>query len=192
MRVVGEVGSAEGLEGALADTPCDVLLLDLQMERWALDDVSRYAIRAKVVVLTASESLENAVIAMRLGASAVVYKRFAVQTLVSAVRAVAGGQVWMPPSLQAEVAVQWGNSQTKLLTDREMEIVRLVASGLRNSEAAKRLTISESTVKTHLNNIFHKLELRDRLELALYALRHGIVMPPDRESGSGTKTPRTA
>ena len=62
------------------------------------------------------------------------------------------------------------------LTSRELEIVRHVARGLRNLEVAKRLAISENTVKTHLSSIFNKLELRDRVELALYAIRHRLVM----------------
>jgi DNA-binding NarL/FixJ family response regulator len=184
MKVVGEVDSAGALMGALADTACDVLLLDLQMERWALDDIRQLATRTKVVVLTASESVENSITAMRLGARAVVQKRFAVETLMEAIRAVADGSVWMPPTLQAEVAAQWGASGSKQLTSRETEIVRLVAIGLRNAEIAERLLITEATVKTHINNIFEKLELRDRVELALYALRHGLVAAQDRGGGS--------
>src|SRR6266446_236042 len=185
MKVVGEVESAGALMEVLADTACDVLLLDLQMERWALDDIRQLATRTKVVVLTASESLENAITAMRLGARGVVQKRFAVQTLMEAIRTVAGGSVWMPPTLQAEVAAQWGASNSKQLTSREADIVRLVATGLRNAEIAQRLSITEATVKTHLNNIFEKLELRDRVELTVYALRHGLVRPPDHDGGSG-------
>jgi two-component system NarL family response regulator len=184
MKVVGEVDSAGALMGALADTACDVLLLDLQMERWALDDIRQLATRTKVVVLTASESVENSITAMRLGARAVVQKRFAVETLMEAIRAVADGSVWMPPTLQAEVAAQWGASGSKQLTSRETETVRLVAIGLRNAEIAERLLITEATVKTHINNIFEKLELRDRVELALYALRHGLVAAQDRGGGS--------
>ena len=184
MKVVGEVDSADALMEALADTAYDVLLLDLQMERWALDDIRQLATRTKVLVLTASESAENAITAMRLGARAVVQKRFAVQTLMEAIRAVADGSVWMPPTLQAEVAAQWGASGSKQLTSREAEIVRLVATGLRNAEIAQRLLITEATVKTHLNNIFEKLELRDRVELAVYALRHGLVAAQDRRGGS--------
>ena len=183
MKVVGEVASASAVDAALADTACDVLLLDLQMERWALDDIKRHASLTKVVVLTASESLENALVAMRFGARAVVQKRFAVQTLIEAIRAAARGEVWMPPSLQAEIATQWG-SDSDPLTDREMEIVRLAASGLRNAEIAQQLAITEATVKTHLNNTFHKLGLRDRVGLALYAVRHGLVAT--REGGSGS------
>ena len=89
MQVVGEAESVSTVVATVADTNCDVLLLDLQMERWALDDIRQLAALTKVVVLTASESVENAVTAMRLGARAVVQKRFAVQTLVEAIRAVA-------------------------------------------------------------------------------------------------------
>ncbi len=185
MQVVAEVDSAGALAQALAHTACDVLLLDLQMERWALDDIKELSDLTRVVVLTASESVENAVRAMRLGARAVVQKRFAVRTLMEAIHAVVDGLVWMPPTLQVEIAAQWGASAAKQLTIRETEIVRQVATGLRNAEIAKRLSITETTVKTHLNHIFSKLELRDRVELAVYALRHGLVAKQTPSEGSG-------
>ncbi len=184
LQVVGEADTAAALMTTVAETSCDILLLDLQMERWALDDIRELAGLTKVIVLTASESVENAIVAMRLGARAVVQKRFAVQTLVEAIRAVAAGLVWMPPALQAEVASQWSSSASKPLTSRETEIVRHVASGLRNAEIAQRLAITEATVKSHLNNIFDKLDLRDRVELAVYALRHGLA--GTQQQGRGT------
>src|ERR1700739_92767 len=113
MQVVAEVESAGGLAQALAHTACDVLLLDLQMERWALNDIKELARLTKIVVLTASESVENAVTAMRLGARAVVQKRFAVRTLIEAIHAVVEGLVWMPPVLQLEIAAQWSVSEAK-------------------------------------------------------------------------------
>lgn len=179
MQVVGEVDKASAVREVLEKALCDVLLFDLQMERWALSDIGDLAPLTKVIVLTASESVEDAIAAMRLGARAVVQKRFAVQTLLEAIRAVASGLVWMPPDLQAEIASQWGASGTKQLTGRELQIVHYVAVGLRNMEIASRLSISETTVKTHLNNIFKKLELRDRVGLALYALRRGLAVKPD-------------
>jgi two-component system nitrate/nitrite response regulator NarL len=176
MAIVGEVDKASALRETLASTNCDVLLLDLQMERWALSDIGELATLTKVLVLTASESVENAIGAIRLGARGVVQKRFAVQMLMDAIRAVAAGLVWMPPELQTEIAAQWGASRAKQLTGREVEIVQYVAIGLRNAEIASHLSITEPTVKTHLNNIFKKLETRDRVELAVYALRHGMVI----------------
>jgi DNA-binding NarL/FixJ family response regulator len=178
MQVVAEIDSAGSVKKTLEKTPCDVLLLDLQMERWALSDIGELAPATRVLVLTASESVENAIAAMRRGARAVVQKRFAVQTLIEAIRAVASGLVWMPPDLQAEIAAQWSASGSRQLTGREVEIVHYVAVGLRNAEIANRLSITETTVKTHLNNIFKKLELRDRVELAVYALRHGLTVKP--------------
>ena len=184
IQVVGEAETAAALMATVAETSCDIVLLDLQMERWALDDIRQLASRTKVVVLTASESVENAIAAMRLGARAVVQKRFAVQRLVEAIRAVAEGFVWMPPALQAEVASQWSSSASRLLTSRETEVVRQVATGLRNAEIAQRLAITEATVKTHLNNIFDKLKMRDRVELTVYALRSGLVSAQDNGRGS--------
>jgi DNA-binding NarL/FixJ family response regulator len=184
MQVVGEAEAAAALMATVDATHCDILLLDLQMERWTLDDIRQLATRTKVVVLTASESVENAIVAMRLGARAVVQKRFAVQTLVEAIHAVAQGFVWMAPPLQAEVASQWTSSAPKLLTSRETEIVRQVASGLRNAEIAQRLAITEATVKTHLNNIFDKLKVRDRVELTVYALKSGLISALDNGHAS--------
>jgi two-component system NarL family response regulator len=174
-QVVAEVERASELAQTLASTPCDVLLLDLQMERWAIDDIEQFAVVTKVLVLTASEQIEDAISALKMGARGIVQKRFAIETLVEAIRSVADGLVWMPPTVQAEMAAQWRAPADKILTDREFEIVCFVATGLRNAEIGEKLSISEATVKTHLNNIFHKLELRDRVELTLYAIRHRLV-----------------
>jgi len=173
IELVGEVERAADLEPALNRAAVDVLLLDLQMDRWMGNDIEALAQRVSVVVLTASERIEDALAAMRRGARAIVQKRFAVETLMEAVRSAANGLAWMPPLLQTELAAQMGGTSDQRLTAREHEIARYVAEGLRNAEIAQRLAISESTVKTHLNNIFQKLHLRDRVELALHALRVG-------------------
>jgi DNA-binding NarL/FixJ family response regulator len=175
VEVVAEIERADELMLRMAEVPCDILLLDLQMDRWVLDDIPSLARVVTVAVLTASEKLEDALAALRAGAKAIVQKRFAIETLMEAIRTVAQGQVWMPPALQTEVAGQWVQAPRSLLTTRETEIVRLVAGGMRNAEVAKQLSLSESTVKTHLNNIFQKLELRDRVALTHYALRAGLI-----------------
>jgi DNA-binding NarL/FixJ family response regulator len=175
IEVLAEVERADDILTILADHPCDVLLLDLQMDRSTLDDIRSLANLTRVVVLTASERLTDALTAIRLGARAVVQKRYAVETLVEAIRAVADGLVWMPPALQAALTAALGEQTDKKVTAREREIIRCVSLGLRNGEVAERLRISEGTVKTHMNNIFHKLGVRDRVELALYAVRIGLV-----------------
>ena len=175
VSVVAEVERVSEVAPALDRTPCDVLLLDLQMERNALADIEGLARRVPVVVVTASQQSAEALAAIRAGARAVVFKRFAVETLMDALRAVTAGDVWLPPALQRELAAPLSEPATKTLTRREREIVRLVALGFHNPEIAKQLSIGEVTVKTHINNVFHKLKLRDRVGLTLYALRLGLI-----------------
>ena len=175
LEVVGEVDRADELAGLVERSPFDILLLDLQMERSSLIDIKALAERVAVVVVTASERAEDALAAVRAGARGVVFKRFAIETLMDAITAVAEGHVWIPPSLQKYLTERLLEPPDEPLTPREREIVRHVALGLRNAEVAARLSISEVTVKTHLNNIFQKLGLRGRTALALYAIRVGII-----------------
>lgn len=173
-QVVAEIESSDDVAQVVSAMGCDVLLLDLQMDRWMMEDIPQLKLLTDVIVLTASESAENGVRALRLGAKGLVQKRFAIETLMMALRSVADGLVWMPPTVQTEFARQ-ESSTGKELTPRECEIVRYVASGMRNIEVGERLSITESTVKTHLNNIFQKLGVRDRLELTHYAIKTGMV-----------------
>ena len=172
MTVVAEADRVDALHPMLANVDCDVLLLDLQMERSSLADIGQLASQTRVIVVTASEHPEDALAAIRAGASGVVFKRFAVETLVDAIRTVADGRVWVMPTLHGAEAVE---PALEPLTAREREIVRHVALGLRNAEVATRLAIREDTVKTHLNNVFQKLGVRDRVQLTLYALRRGLI-----------------
>jgi DNA-binding NarL/FixJ family response regulator len=173
--VVAELDQLADVEACLAREACDLLLLDLQMERSALHDLSSFCRRVDVIIVTASERLEEAMEAMRAGARAVVFKRFAIDTLIHAIDAVRGGDVWMPPALQTAMSARLCDRGGERLTAREREIVRHVALGMRNSEVAAKLCISEVTVKTHLNNVFQKLDIRDRVELTRYAIRLGLV-----------------
>ena len=174
IEVVAEVERSADLPAALESAGADIVLLDLQMDGWTMEEIPRLASLATVIVLTASESVENGIRALRLGARAIVHKRFAIETLMDAIHSVLQGHAWMPPALQTHFA-EHDAPNAKHLSERETEVVRLVASGLRNAEVAARLSIRESTVKTHLNNAFQKLELRDRLELTRYAIRTGLV-----------------
>lgn len=180
IELVGEVETVGELRAVVTETRSDILLLDLQMERSSMDDIAELSHLTKVIVLTANESTEMGMRALRLGAKGIVQKRFAIETLMTAIKTVAEGLVWMPPSLQSELAEQ-ENSPVRRLTPRESEIVRCVANGLRNAQVAQHLSISESTVKTHLNKIFQKLDVRDRLGLTHYAIKTGLVSL-DRDS----------
>jgi DNA-binding NarL/FixJ family response regulator len=178
--VVAETDRADEIPAMLARTACDVLLLDLQLDRSVLGDVRGLAARVRVIVVTASERPEDAVEAVTAGAQGVVLKRFAIETLLEAIRAVTAGDVWMPPSAQSYIARELRAATVPVLTDREREVVRYVALGLRNAEVGRKLFIAEHTVKTHLTNIFQKTGVRDRVELALYAARTGLIGVHDR------------
>ncbi|HZR84439.1 MAG TPA: response regulator transcription factor [Candidatus Binatia bacterium] len=175
VAIVGEVHRVADLPDLLARTPCDELLLDLQMEHSTLIDIESLAAKVPVVVLTASELPSDAVAAIRNGAMAVVFKRFAVETLMDAIRTVAAGNVWLPPDLQTHVAAHLREPAANQLSLREAEVVRYVAMGLRNAEVARQLSISEETVKGHLKRIFRKVGVRDRVELVRYAARTGLA-----------------
>jgi DNA-binding NarL/FixJ family response regulator len=180
VEVVGEVERFSELASLLTKIPCDLLLLDLQMERWIIRDIERLSRVTRVIVLTASERKEDAIASLQMGARAIVQKAFAVETLMEGIRTVAQGLVWAPPGLRAELRSLIKHDRPSKLSNREKEIIGCVADGLRNSEVAKRLSIGESTVKTHLNNIFRKLQIRDRVKLALYAHRLGLAEAPRR------------
>jgi DNA-binding NarL/FixJ family response regulator len=137
-----------------------------------------------VLVLTACDEQEEHVRALMLGAKGVVLKDSARNTLIEAIRTVCRGGFWIDPRMRRTVADEVAQNGTAGgstrrghtgLTDRELEIVRLVASGQKNKEVSAALTISERTVKTHLQNIFQKLGVRDRVALVMYALQHGLT-----------------
>jgi DNA-binding NarL/FixJ family response regulator len=185
MTVVAETEKVDQVSPMLAATPCDVLLLDLQMDRNSLVEIASLAPQVKIIVVTACEGPDEALAAIRAGASGVVFKRFAVESLVEAIHAVAEGRVWLPTDLQTRLASELREPARSVLTAREREIVRHVALGLRNAEVARKLAISEDTVKTHLTNVFQKLGVRDRVQLTLYAIRVGIIDLHERAVATG-------
>ena len=180
VTVMGEAGRVQDIPPLLDD--CDVLLLDLMMDRSSLPSVAEFARRTAVIVLTMSEVPEDTLAAVQAGARAVVFKRFAVDTVLDAIRAVAAGHVWLPPSLQAAALAAGREATAQILSTREQEIVRHVAIGMRNAEIARTLFISEETVKKHLNSVFQKLRLRDRVQLTLWALSTGLAAAPGRRA----------
>jgi len=189
IEVVADAENAEDIVELVWQTKPDVLLLDIRMPQGsgldAVPAVLRISPRTQVLVLTASDEKEEHVRAFRLGAKGVVLKDSARQTLMQAIHTVCAGQVWvdarMTGTLVEELAQLGPDSSAVVtrdengLTEREREIVRLVATGQKNREVGATLSISERTVKTHLTNIFQKLGVRDRVALVMYALRHGLA-----------------
>jgi DNA-binding NarL/FixJ family response regulator len=193
LKVVAEADRVDDVEPALRRQPCDILLLDLHMDRSALAAIPSFATLATVMVLTMSESADDALAALRGGARAVVFKRFAVTTLLEAIRTVAAGHVWLPPALQAAFVAGLHDAEHPTLTRREREIVQHVARGRRNVEVARVLFISEETVKKHLNTIFQKLGVRDRVQMTLWAIRSGLVSGfEERPTGPAARGVRPA
>jgi DNA-binding NarL/FixJ family response regulator len=167
------------------EQPYDVMLLDLRMPGKTGIDVLRSLAEEKpsgrVVLLTAAINDDEVVEAVRLGAQGIVMKEASPEALMEAVRRVHGGEQWIDREtmgrafgrvLQRESAVKEAG---KVLTPRELEIVRMITQGLRNKAIAERLSISEGTVKIHLHNIYDKLSVDGRLELMLYAQNKGLA-----------------
>jgi DNA-binding NarL/FixJ family response regulator len=189
IEVVADLDSAEDIVELVWQTRPDLLLLDIRMPQGsgldAIPAVLKISPATQVLVLTASDEKEEHVRAFRLGAKGVILKDSARQTLMQAIRTVCRGEMWMDPRMSSalvdELSHMGGEGDIVTLrhenglTERELEIVRLVASGFKNKEVGATLSISERTVKTHLTNIFQKLGVRDRVGLVMYALKHGLT-----------------
>ena len=163
----------------------DVLILDLRMPRGdgleILRTLRREKLPTKVVLLAGALEEDEILEALRLGVRGVVLKELAPQLLVECVRKVHAGEQWLEKQLSSRVLETLlrreagGRAGGGLLTPREIEIVRMVASGLRNRELARRLGVTEGTVKIHLHNIYKKLKVQNRLELVLHAQSNKLV-----------------
>jgi len=186
VQIIGEACNGVECTKMLAKLKPDILLLDLRMPEKdglaVLEEVNFDTLGTRVIVLTAAEDDRDVVRAMRLGARGVVLKQSASDLLLKSIRKVADGEIWLDNRMTAEVidafkkSAEAGQRREKpLLSDREKEIVQLVAQGFRNREIGEKLFISEQTVKNHLHNIFDKLGVSDRLELALYAIHHRLI-----------------
>ncbi len=186
VQIVGEASNGVECTKMLQKLKPDILLLDLRMPEkdglGVLEEVNFDTLPTRVIVLTAAEDDRDVVRAMRLGARGVVLKQSASDLLLKSIRKVYDGEIWLDNRMTAEVIDAFKKSsesgqrrEKPLLSEREKEIVQLVAQGFRNREIGEKLFISEQTVKNHLHNIFDKLGVSDRLELALYAIHHRLI-----------------
>jgi DNA-binding NarL/FixJ family response regulator len=196
-EVVAQAQDGRQVLDVLQQHEPDILLLDLKMPGLdglaTLQKLQTSKHKTRVIVLTASEDKNEFVQAMKLGTSGIVLKQSATDLLIKSIRKVYAGEIWLDSHTTAAVMRQFATGadeplasgappsssrerERSLLSQREREIVALVAQGFKNKEMAEKMFISEQTVKNHLHNIFDKLGVSDRLELALYAIHNNLHM----------------
>lgn len=184
-EVVARSTTAEAAVKAVQEHRPDILVLDLVMPghdgMWVLRELSELNLPTRTVLLTAHVEENRLVEAIRLGVWGVVLKEMAPRMLMECVRKVHAGEKWLEQQsvTRAIERMQKRESEidrlTRLLTPRELEIVRLASEGLRNKEIGERLSITEGTVKIHLHNIYEKLGVTGRSQLILYATKQGLT-----------------
>ncbi len=186
VEVVGEAADGEQAVAMVERLQPDVVLMDLSMPVLSGLEAIRRLRKAgnpvKILALTIHESEDYIAHGLRAGVNGYVVKRAAAHELLSAIRAVARGESYLHPSIVKVVLggylqrMEHGQEEP-LLTEREREIVRLIAEGYKNREIASRLNISLKTVETHRANIMQKLNISDRVQLVRFAIRTGLIEP---------------
>jgi len=193
MTIVGEAGDRDDALALAASEHPDIVLLDLDLGGDSgmalIAELTRTAGDARIIILTGLRDPEAHRQAVLRGAMGIVKKEKAAEVLISAIERVHAGEAWLDPSLMAGVLTEMARStkpkktdpeaaKIYSLTNREREVVALIGEGIKNKEIADRLFISETTVRHHLTSIFDKLGVADRVELLIYAFRHGLAKPP--------------
>ncbi len=194
LRVIAEAANGEAaVDLAITHRP-DVILMDIQMPKMSGIEATRKITNRdnppRVVMLTTFGDDENVYQALRAGASGFLLKDSRPEDVIRAIRVVDAGEALLSPAVTRRLVDGFITSHQSLstdmsyerLTEREREIVALVAEGLSNQEIADRLFVSFSTAKTHVSHVLTKLDLRDRIHIVIYAYEHGLVEPADPAS----------
>ena len=186
IEVVAEASTGEeAVRAATAHTP-DVVLMDIRMPEMDGIKATRRLPRQRVLILTTFGLDDYIIDALRAGASGFLLKDAPTHEVVAAVRAVAAGDAVLAPAVTRQLLDQVGRrlpsavSRTPLeaeLTEREREVLSMLATGMSNSEISEALVLSEATVKTHVSNLLGKLGLRDRVQAVIYAYETGLIAP---------------
>lgn len=189
MEVIGEAGDGVAAVQAAIDQGPDVVVMDVSMPGMGGIEATRRLLEEasappKVLVLTGFDSNEMVLTALQAGASGFVSKGAPLHTLTDAVRIAAEGDSLVAPGPTRQLISSLAASQeesggllSQTLTRREREILELIAMGLSNAEISEKLSISHNTVRTHVSSLLVKLDLRDRVQMVIYAYEHRIVRP---------------
>ena len=190
IEVVGEAGDGRAAIDSAKRLAPDVILMDVRMPEMdgitATREVLRESPEARVVIVTTFEEDDYVFGALAAGASGFLLKRTGPEELIDAIKTVAAGDALLSPSVTRRVIERMardvpveGLDEGRLaeLTDRERQVLELLAAGLTNAEIAGRLVIEESTVKTHVKRVLMKLDLRDRVQAVIFAYETGVIRP---------------
>jgi DNA-binding NarL/FixJ family response regulator len=195
LEVVGEASNGEEAVALAGSLLPDIVLMDIRMPRLdGIEATRRIAAderlrEVRVVILTTFESDEYVFDGLRAGASGFLVKDTEPADLLGAVRVVAGGDALLSPSVTRRLIAEFAsqapsprrNASLDVLTERELEVMTLIAAGLSNDEIAERLVVSPATVKTHVSRVIGKLDARDRAQVVVVAYESGLVRPGERE-----------
>ena len=191
MQIVGEAENGVEAISQIKKTNPDVVLMDIQMPVMdglkATRQISdmKPDISTRVLILTTFEKDEYIFEALRSGASGFLLKNASPEDLIDAIRIVANGDALLAPSITRRIISEFAKisfpakhkGKLEQLTEREVEVLQLLAKGSTNAEIAEVLFIGEATVKTHISNIFTKLDLRDRVQAVVFSYESGLVQP---------------
>ena len=190
IEVVGEASDGITATELAVKTAPDVILLDVRMPRRtgveACRGIKEAVPSAKIIMLTVSDEEADLYESVKNGASGYLLKDSSIDEVAQAVRVVAEGQSLISPSMAVKLIDEFKEMSraerdqvpTPRLTDRELEVLRLVAKGMNNREIARQLFISENTVKNHVRNILEKLQLHSRMEAVMYAVKEKLLDLP--------------
>ncbi len=189
IEVVGEAGDGHEAVDKAQELMPDVILMDVRMPRRsgieATQQIKDLLPHVKILMLTISDEEADLYDAIKAGASGYLLKEISIDEVADAIRSVWQGQSRISPSMAAKLLTEFAAMSKRAderqqlpaprLTDREMEVLKLVAQGLNNRDIAKELFISENTVKNHIRNILEKLHLHSRMEAVVYAVREKLL-----------------
>jgi DNA-binding NarL/FixJ family response regulator len=189
IEVVGEAEDGDAAVAVAEELAPDVVLMDVRMPKRSGIEATRAIAElvptARIVMLTVSDEEEDLYEAVKAGAAGYLLKEISIEEVAEAIRSVMTGQSLITPSMASKLLAEFSNLSKKAearnavpaprLTERELEVLRLVAQGMSNKEIASELYISENTVKNHVRNILEKLHLHSRMEAVVYAVREKIL-----------------